>query len=482
MGRDMKIKLLAMVACMLISAQFAHAETKSDAEAAKLKAAVALTAAQKTSENATPAAEANPARDQKNPDTTATTKEKAVIINKWDKDRGAEKDTPKGSVVIKPKDKNKEKEKEKEKENKLDPKIEAQINQQIQEDNKNNKYKTTYSPNGNDVVITYQNDGSSRYSPSRKNQKNRNNGQTFEDFHPNRNSGNSTVLSRTNSNSNNFTVFSETNSEAPAEPDPRYADDKKFTDGWLANAGNEFTAANPFKMARIKFVPGGIRNDRWDFYPEADRMMLENAKKKASMNINTAWHSAELKSLDEMTKYPVLFITANGGFNPSASDLANLKKYLLQGGFVYADDCIDDLKGDGFFRSFKATIERAFGKMNKLPDSHAIYHCFNDLPDGAPHPHPKSQKHGGWGLSMNGRLVIFLTSGDIHCAHESRLMRLNGTNPMFSYDDETQALNMGMNIIIYALSHAQPPAASVPQTASKENQKNELLKGIGEKQ
>ena len=34
-------------------------------------------------------------------------------------------------------------------------------------------------------------------------------------------------------------------------------------------------------------------------------------------------------------------------------------------------------------------------------------------------------------------------------------MRLNGANPMFNYDDETQALNMSMNIIIYALSSLQ---------------------------
>ena len=36
----MKIKLLAMIDCLLISAQFAHAEIKNKTEAAKLKAAL----------------------------------------------------------------------------------------------------------------------------------------------------------------------------------------------------------------------------------------------------------------------------------------------------------------------------------------------------------------------------------------------------------------------------------------------------------
>lgn len=226
-----------------------------------------------------------------------------------------------------------------------------------------------------------------------------------------------------------------------------------FSDGVMASDDN-IPQSEPFSWARIKFVPQVIRNDPWSAYPEVDRMILEHVKANTSINVNSSWNYADLKNLDEMVKYPILFITANGEFNPPDSDLENLKEYLLRGGFVYADDCVDDMNGDGFFRSFRATIERFFGaKMEKLPDSHEIYHCFYDLPDGAPHPQKRAPKHGGWGFYLKGRLVVFLTPGDLHCGWESRYLRQNNRRTWFTYQDETLSFNMGVNIVIYALSH-----------------------------
>ena len=239
-----------------------------------------------------------------------------------------------------------------------------------------------------------------------------------------------------------------------------YPEEKEITADWLLTAGKAFPAEKPFKMARIKFIPGGVPKDIWNWYPEADKTMLIQTKKKTFINIDTGWNYAEPRKLDELLKYNILFITANGEFNPSKQDLENLKKYLQQGGFIYADDCVDTERRDAFFKKFKAVIENFFGqKMQKLPDSHAIYHCFYDLPAGAPDTHPLSIKHGGWGLYLNNRLVIFLTSGDIHCGWESRFARLKKNKPMFDSQAETLALNMGANIIVYALSRPNSPDA-----------------------
>lgn len=222
----------------------------------------------------------------------------------------------------------------------------------------------------------------------------------------------------------------------------------------MLNAADEITATEPFRWARVKFTPKVIRNDPWNAYPEVDIALLEYIKKNTSINVSPTWNWADLKNLNEMTKYPILFITANGEFDPPAADLENLKEYLLRGGFIYADDCVDDFRGDGFFRSFKATIERFFGaKMEKLPNDHELYHCFYDLPDGAPNPHRKCVKHGGWGFYLKGRLVVYLTSGDIHCGWKSRLLRKAGRKPWMSEKDEAASFNLGVNILIYALSH-----------------------------
>ena len=466
----MKLQLAAIFVCMLVFAQFANAETQSNIDPAKSKdtATTAETNPVDSQKKDTTAGTVSPIpKTPKSKETTAGTvspapkstdkiapeKEKIIIEIKNGNASDNDKRKEQWTVATELKDKDKDKDKDKVvktvapsritdvKNNKPTPNIETVNNPQIQKKSNYRTYTTTYDKNGS---VTYQNNTDNQYAPAQKAKKYQGNAHRLEDLLPNNNIDDSAGYPGKNVE----------DPAAQAKYNKLYADDKKIAADWLATAGNQFPATRPFSMARIKFVPDVIRNDPWNSYPEADRMALEHVKKDTPVNVSPAWNTADLKKLDEMVKYPVLFITANGEFNPSASDQENLKKYLLQGGFVYADDCVDDFEGDGFFKSFKAAAERAFGtEMVKLPDTHAIYHCFHDLPSGAPNPHPKCQKYGGWGLYLNGRLVAFLTSGDIHCGWKSRLLRMNGGKPWYSYRNETLSLKMGVNIIVYALSH-----------------------------
>ena len=226
-----------------------------------------------------------------------------------------------------------------------------------------------------------------------------------------------------------------------------------FTASWPLIAGDESSSTEPFKLARVKFSIRG--NYRWDYHPEADGFLLETIKKNTAINADCSWNDVSLDNLNEMIKYPVLFITTTEEFNPPENELANLKEYILRGGFVCADDCV--YKGNGprdkFFTSFKSAIDRIFGvKMEKIPLSHDIYHCLYDLNNGVPFMQGKDD--GGWGLHVKGRLAVFLSPGDIHCGWQSRYLRGSArTRPWFSVEKEEQALQMGTNIFVYALSH-----------------------------
>lgn len=220
-----------------------------------------------------------------------------------------------------------------------------------------------------------------------------------------------------------------------------------WPDAAAAAPRNTLRAAECFYWARVHFSSDTNVPDQWDISPFGDTFFLERLREQTGIQVDDSWHVARLGNLEELTKYPLLFMTADGDFSCAPQEFANLKEYLRRGGFLFADDCVYGSSGDLFFRGFKSKIEGAFGqKMVKLPDSHPIYHCFYDIQGGL--PYMQGQHHGGWALFLDGRMVIFLSSSDIHCGWCSA----SGRN-WFTYQKGQDALKMGINIVIYAMTH-----------------------------
>lgn len=98
--------------------------------------------------------------------------------------------------------------------------------------------------------------------------------------------------------------------------------------------------------------------------------------------------------------------------------------------------------------------------MKRIPHEHEIFHNVYDLsetglptvdyiyqkrPGGLPYLH--GQNHGARGLFIGERLAVFLSSTDIHCGWcDSRGIEWGRAN----YE---KAIEMGINIIMYAMSH-----------------------------
>jgi hypothetical protein len=61
--------------------------------------------------------------------------------------------------------------------------------------------------------------------------------------------------------------------------------------------------------------------------------------------------------------------------------------------------------------------------------------------------------HGGWALFLNGRIAIFLTPTDIHCGWASCRNIVKNGSSWFSKKNSYDAIKMGINIIVYAMTH-----------------------------
>lgn len=144
--------------------------------------------------------------------------------------------------------------------------------------------------------------------------------------------------------------------------------------------------------------------------------------------------------------YPYIYMTGHGNVRFTPEEVGILRRYLMAGGFLHADD------NYGMDSSFRREIRRVFPNtpLVEVPVDHPIYHIFYDFPKGLPKVHKHDGKPAqGFGIFYQGRLVVFYT-------YQSDLG--NGWEDAQRYNDPPQireaALRMGVNLFLYALTQA----------------------------
>lgn len=149
--------------------------------------------------------------------------------------------------------------------------------------------------------------------------------------------------------------------------------------------------------------------------------------------------------------YPFCYISGHKLVQFDAREGAAFKKYVLDGGFVFADDCNHDI--DGLFaRSFETQMETLFGPgaLEKIPLGHALYHSFFDFKKGPPNT---TFELNGWGddlvhdylkaVEVHGRVGVLYSNKDYGCEWD-----YDFRNKRFLAEDNTK---FGVNIVVYAM-------------------------------
>ena len=198
---------------------------------------------------------------------------------------------------------------------------------------------------------------------------------------------------------------------------------------------------------RLKFPGPGGAGDGWDAGRRGDSNLIDAIREQTSANISRQRFVADVESLESMTRFPFMFMHSNYAPNLNDTHCANLREYLLRGGFLFAEDCINSAsQGDDFFRSMaEVHFPTMFPdtKLELLPFNHRVFHCFYHFEKGL--PHMQGVEHGLHGLTLNGRLTALLSPSDIHCGWT------NG-DVWFGHEKRVQAIRMGINIYLYAMT------------------------------
>lgn len=200
--------------------------------------------------------------------------------------------------------------------------------------------------------------------------------------------------------------------------------------------------SSEFKLARIKYRGAGD----WYNDPSSLKNLAEFARQQVPIAINPEYDDIALGSSD-LFDYPFAFLTGHGSISINQAEAANLRNYLDNGGFLYIDDDY------GLDEHFREVIKQVYPneELVEIPFDHPIYHQVYDFPEGLPKIHEHDGKAPrGFGLLRNGRLVLFYT-------YESNLAD-GWANPEVHNDPAAvrqKALQMGTNILVYALTSGQ---------------------------
>ena len=203
---------------------------------------------------------------------------------------------------------------------------------------------------------------------------------------------------------------------------------------------SSFQTDYSIKIAKLKYDGGG------DWY--GNRTALPNLAKFCNENLKTSINPQDEvveAGSAEIFNYPYVYMTGHGNVLFNAKDAANMRKYLLAGGFLHIDD------NYGLDKYIRPEMKKIFPELDfvELPFNHPIYNQRYNFPKGLPKIHEHNGKPAqGFGLIFKGRLVCFY---DYECDLG------NGWEDAGIYDDSqekrTQALQMGANILQYCFSN-----------------------------
>ena len=194
-----------------------------------------------------------------------------------------------------------------------------------------------------------------------------------------------------------------------------------------------------FSITRIHYGGGGD----WYADPSSLPNLLNYVEKYTNITVNKMEQRAKIGD-DLFHRSPYLYMTGHGNVKFTDDDAFTLRDHLLAGAFLHADD------NYGMDKSFRREMERVFPDKEwvELPTSHDIFKIHFKLPAGLPKVHEHDKKRPqALGLFEGDRLIVLYT-------FESDLG--DGWEDEGVHHDEHQiriaALQMGTNIIVYALS------------------------------
>lgn len=236
-------------------------------------------------------------------------------------------------------------------------------------------------------------------------------------------------------------------------------------------------SADVFTFARLRYAGGRWSTD----VPQADWNLAFRLHQMTSLKVTPGLHFLDITPA-QLARYPFVYMVEPGNLSFSRQEAADLRKYLLNGGFMMADD----FWGEGEWAGFYEAMTEVFPELprglrqntaganldgdihlRELPIEHPIFHQVFDLKAKPQMPAKDVYLRSGLTYETNhsgdashvhfkgifdkkGRMMVFIShNNDFGDGWE----REGESIEYFKRFSEPEAYPMMINILFYAMTH-----------------------------
>ena len=239
------------------------------------------------------------------------------------------------------------------------------------------------------------------------------------------------------------------------------------SEGFVDPSGRAFTFCRvAYRQVRREPMGQGWRTD----YPDADRNLMLRLSQLTTTPIRTTPqgrpdHLIVQLTDDEIFQCPFVFMSDVGTMALDSEEAERLRKYLLRGGFLWVDDFWGEYAWDRWVEEITKALPPGEYPIEDLPAGHMIFNALYNVYDVPQVPSIQYWRRSGGATSergsgsavphlrsirdQNGRIIVLMSHNtDIADGWERE-----GEDEAFFFRFSPKAYALGINIILYALTH-----------------------------
>jgi hypothetical protein len=193
-----------------------------------------------------------------------------------------------------------------------------------------------------------------------------------------------------------------------------------------------------------------IHGGDWDPQPSSLASLLKYLAENTTVAVQFKKENVDLRNIDAFA-HPILYMTGHDDFKLTDEEVGNLRRYLQAGGVLVANACCGR---KSFDTAFRREIARVLPdqKLDRVPLDHPVYKSVFQIQKVeytalAMHDHPGLDRPVLEGMTLDNQLRVIY----------SPLGFVNGwsgaPNPYAREYQTDDALRLGINILVYAMTH-----------------------------
>ena len=217
-----------------------------------------------------------------------------------------------------------------------------------------------------------------------------------------------------------------------------------------------------FVFTRVIFDSGyqalpGPGNTAWRDWPESDMHFIRGVRRLTSVEIEDRSRAIRLTD-DQLFDRPWIYALEVGTWLLSDAEAAQLREYLLRGGFLVVDDFHGSYQWSGFMRSMRKVFPDR--QIVDISEEDAVMSMHFDIDRSKPIPgimalrYGVTWEHDGYTPTWrgiyddDGRLMVMINFNvDLGDAWEM------ADQPWYPEEYTARAYRFGVNYVLYAMTH-----------------------------